>query len=807
MRLFSIPLCIALALLSPLIAKAQLMPVHDSLSFPKSLSSPPHSFEAIAVSSTEIRCYWLPAEGATGYVLMRDGQKLADLPKDSTEYDDTNLIPGSKHDYTLRAISQENTSDPREYVERTFAEFPPSKAQPSKFDVVIVQASSGGVAAAYEASRRGLKVALLEPTTRFGGMPVNGLSATDLRRDFHASGFFTKFRDRVKILYANEGIKTDGTRYEPRISHQAMKSLLYDFPNLTLYRRSRLSKVKTVMTVHGRKKVTSVIAEELDSVGKPTGRKAEFSAKVFIDSTDCGDLAAWAGAPYRIGREARSPDEPHNGVIYYDRKNDKYLPGSTGAGDKRMQSYGYLLTVKDYGKDFDKTIPKPPNYSPKDFDHSPSWKDSWALTSGKLPADKYELNQHPQGGDLQEINYKYAEGDYRERDRVEKLYRDRVLGYLYWLQTAQGQKSLGLPDDEYRDNGGFPPLLYTREGRRILADVIPTERDITQAKETAFIPNSIGIGDYPMDSHAVRVKTDWNSPDMGEGEWWLFQQTPVYGIPLGVTIPMTLDNVFVTTAVSSTHVSFGTFRMEPVRMAFGQASAIAADYCIRFNLRAKDVPVRQVQEDLLPRFANVLGDTQPFLTFFMDLKPTARYYNAIQYLSARGIRPAKLDEFKPEAPVTKGELAHWLTLLSQRGSNHSTSALSDVVEVDPLMGRTANKAALQELQNFAGSSLVASRGEIVHWIAKLFPATMKNQEIKSQYADLENSEITADAKTLSLYGIDSTLWDSWSAYAPDGRLLLLPSALLRRDDLFASLYLLQIHLGPLFRDHPIDKRL
>ena len=805
MRLFSVPLCIALTLLSPLITKAQVKPVANPQSI-STIANPPHSFEAIAVSSTEIRCYWLPAEGATGYVLMRDGQKLADLPKDSTEYDDTKLIPDSRHDYTLQAISEDKTSYPREYIERTFAEFPSSKAQPSKFDIVIVQASSGGVAAAYEASRRGLKVALLEPTTRFGGMPVNGLSATDLRRDYHASGFFTKFRDRVQALYAKEGIATDGTRYEPRISHQAMKSLLYEVPNLTVYRRARLSKVKTVSTGFGRKKVTSVIAEELDSKSKPTGRKAEFTANVFIDSTDCGDLAAWAGAPYRIGREARSTDEPHNGVIHYDRKNDKYLPGSTGAGDKRMQSYGYLLTVKDYGKASDKTIPKPANYSPKDFDHSPAWKDSWALTSGKLPADKYELNQHPQGGDLQEINYKYAEGDYRERDRVEKLYRDRVLGYLYWLQTAQGQKSLGLPDDEYRDNGGFPPLLYTREGRRILADVVPTERDITQAKETAFMPNSIGIGDYPMDSHAVRVKTDWSSPDMGEGEWWLFQQTPVYGIPLGVTIPGTLDNVFVTTAVSSTHVSFGTFRMEPVRMAFGQASAIAADYCIRFNLRAKDVPVRQVQDELLPRLSNVLADTLPYLTFFMDLKPTSRYYYAIQYLSARGIRPAKLDEFKPEALVTKGELANWLTLLSQRGSIHSASTQSTAAEVDPYMGRTANRAALQELQKLASSSMVASRGEIVHWIAKLFPATRKNEEIVFQYADLENPEMSAEAQTLSRYGIDSTLWDSWSAYAPDGRLLLIPNAPIRRDDLFASLYLLQIHLGPLFRDHPVDKK-
>ena len=48
-----------------------------------------------------------------------------------------------------------------------------------------------------------------------------------------------------------------------------------------------------------------------------------------------------------------------------------------------------------------------------------------------------------------------------------------------------------------------------------------------------------------MDSHAVRPKTDWSTPDMGEGEWWLYQYTPPHELPLGVIVPKALDNVFV----------------------------------------------------------------------------------------------------------------------------------------------------------------------------------------------------------------------------------------------------------------------
>src|SRR5581483_4684752 len=478
------------------------------------------SVEAIASSPTEIRVYWLPAEGATGYRVQRDGQTIATLPATAQQYNDTALAPDTTYRYAVQALKDGGESPAREYTERTFAPFPTPDAQRlatnASFDVVVMQASSSGVTAAIEAARRGLKVALIEPTTRLGGMPVNGLSATDLRRPEHASGFLVRFFNRVRALYAAEGVKADGRQYEPRIAHQAMKSLLYETPNLTIYRRARLVKViardvpprpsrldqegppteeavrpneavspnfkvsagQKVGASKPRRQVEAVVVEELDADGQPTGHRAIFRAKVFIDATDSGDLAAWAGAPFRIGREKRTPYEPHNGVIYYDRANDRALPGSTGRADKRIQSYAYLLTVKDYGPNADRTIPMPPGYRKENYIHTPAWKDSWAVTSGKLPSGKYELNQHPQGGDLQEINYGYPTGDYRERERVERRYRDHVLGYLYYIQTEQGQKQLGLPDDEYRDTGGFPPLLYVREGRRILGEQLPLESDI-----------------------------------------------------------------------------------------------------------------------------------------------------------------------------------------------------------------------------------------------------------------------------------------------------------------------------------------
>ena len=124
--------------------------------------------------------------------------------------------------------------------------------------------------------------------------------------------------------------------------------------------------------------VIGVVARHLG-----TGRQATFFATQTIDATPEGDIAAGAGCRYRVGRERRTRREPHAGVIHYFRAEDRRLPGSSGRGDRRIQSYAYLIVVKDYGPGADRTISPPPGYDPRDYDHTLEWAKSWAVTSGK----------------------------------------------------------------------------------------------------------------------------------------------------------------------------------------------------------------------------------------------------------------------------------------------------------------------------------------------------------------------------------------------------------------------------------------
>lgn len=781
---------------------------------------PARGFEAWAVSPTELRFAWLPAPNATGYRLEVEGALEANLPTTATEFRLDRLKPGTPYHCRLTTLGQTapNTNATVEYDERTFTEFPSAKLNPKdkipgvNYDVVVVQASSGGVSAAIEAARRGLRVALVEPTTRLGGMPVNGLSATDIRRSqLYLSGFLVRFRDKVKALYAHDDGLTNenGLAYEPRVAHKAMKSLIYAEPNITVYRRTRLAKVNVKTSADGRRRVESVVMEELNSDGEPTGKQAVFRAPWFIDSTDSGDLAAWAGAPFRVGREPRSQREPHNGVIYYDRAGDKLLPGSTGKGDRRMQSYAYLFAVKDYGKNADKTIPKPNGYKRENFIHTPEWNKSWAVTSGKMPNDKYEINQHPQGSDRQEVNYRYPTADYKHRAEVEKQYREQVMQYLYYIQTEQGQKQLGLPDDEYRDTGGFPPLLYVREGRRILGEQLPDEWEIANARQMVR-PEVFGIGDYPMDSHAVRTKTDWNSPDMGEGEWWLYRQTPWHPLPLGVIVPQRLDNVFVTTAVSSTHVSYGTYRMEPVRMQFGQAAGIGAALCLRYGLTGRELPARQIQMELLPHPANLFGDPI-VLHHFPDLKPDNPDYFMIQFMAARGFLPDG-ENFAPDAPTIYTEMGRWLNRIADRGvSRNGESPVYDSLHGRSVMDFFVRKDLRGIRTGFFDYEMTdrVSRAEFARWLVQLVPPVDGEILTPSRdYADLNG--VRPDQRNaileLSKRGLTSILFDGADAFTPDGKLLFKPHEPIAHAQAFRLLYLVQISLGYSFSDSPIDFR-
>jgi hypothetical protein len=116
-------------------------------------------------------------------------------------------------------------------------------------------------------------------------------------------------------------------------------------------------------------------------------------------------------------------------------------------------------------------------------------------------------------------------------------------------------------------------------------------------------PDSVGLASYTMDSHHTsRVVVDGVVKAEGNVE----ERTPQpYPVSYRAIVPKESEcaNLLVAVAVSSSHMAYGSIRMEPVFLLLGQSAATAAALAIDNR-----VPVQQV--DYATLRARLLRDKQ-----------------------------------------------------------------------------------------------------------------------------------------------------------------------------------------------------
>ena len=533
------------------------------------------------------------------------------------------------------------------------------------FDVVVIGGSSGGIGAALGAARLDARVALVEDTPVLGGMLANGISNIDCYSYESLSGVFEEFRLAVQKHYAPM-VDTDpffkpwkkspnhmdgrsfqaneprlGGRWEPHVADAIWKAMAARHPKLKIYYRRFATEVLKNGT-----RVIGVVTET------DKGERLVLRAPVIVDATHEADIAAWAGVPYRVGREARSPLEPHAGQVFFFNHTGEFLPGTNGRQDRAVPSYGLRLCIQNFATDAgDAHILKtpPPGYDPAKFKH--------ASYGGQpsMPNKKSEMNVNPVGNELQQINWVWPEGTRVERQRLYETYKNNALAYLYYLQHEKKLTHLGLPEDEFADNGHVPYLVFVREARRIEGEATMTEADINpfilgRGLEPPPQPASIGIGHYPIDAKPVRPKTDVSKPDKGDGDFFLVNVATAFQVPYGAIVPKGVDGLLVPVGLSATHVAFSAVRMDPTWNVLGQAAGIAAAMSAKQGIVPRALPVDELQRELVKQKVK--------LVFFWDVEADRNDFEAIQLLAVRGAaRPNAERCFRPDDPLTRAEAA------------------------------------------------------------------------------------------------------------------------------------------------------
>ena len=423
----------------------------------------------------------------------------------------------------------------------------PAKEIPvaAQVDVLVLGAGPAGVSAAVCAARQGADTMLIEQSGEVGGISTAGLMShwTGNTR----GGIYEEILERsADIGDAQDDMGCNGSKRQI-INPERLKTVYLQM--LTeVGVRLRLYTFACEPMMDG-ERITGVILES------KSGREAVF-AKVVVDCTGDGDIAAKAGAEYVKGRESDGAMQPVTimfkiaGVDY----SRAVFPG-------RFEDYIQIPKgeIQQLGS---RNLPHPAGHV--------------LLYRSTLPGI-VTCNMTNCVG----IDGTNADDLVRgtlvcrsQMDPIVDFLRDYVPGYenCYIISSAS--------------------VLGVRETRHFKGVETITEQDIARAR--VFDDWVVTKAQFNFDVHNMTG----NGLDP-TGAQDAFTQTEGYTIPYGCLVPVRIDQLLLAGRnISGTHMAHSNYRAMPICANMGQAAGIAAALSAKEGLRPRDLPVREIQEAL-----------------------------------------------------------------------------------------------------------------------------------------------------------------------------------------------------------------
>ncbi len=504
-------------------------------------------------------------------------------------------------------------------------------------DVVIYGGTSAGVAAAVQVSRMGRSVILIEPGRHIGGLTSGGLGYTDSGDKRVIGGIAREFYQRIRRHYDSPAAwvhekASEYARYRPgedamwTFEPKVAEALFHQWLDETHVERvlnERLNRINGV--TRDRDRISSITTE--------SGRI--YRGKQFIDATYVGDLMAAAKIRYTVGRESNSVyGEDFNGNQpkanthnhRFVRNVDPYVEpgnpasglltgiddsgvGEEGSGDHRVQAYCFRMCMSNVAGNR-VPFPKPENYDERRYEllfrNFEAGDLRFPMKPDMMPNGKTDTNNNCAfSTDYLGGNYDYPEAGYSEREAIVRDHEVYQQGLMWSLANhprvpesiRMEMAQWGLPKDEFTDNGHWPHQLYIREARRMISDYVVSELDCRRAR---IVDDSVGLGSYNMDSHNVRRYVTAEGFVQNEGDVQVSPGGP-YLISYRAIIPGRdqTTNLLVPVCLSSSHIAYGSIRMEPVFMILGQSAATAAVLALEADVPLQSLPFQRLRERLL----------------------------------------------------------------------------------------------------------------------------------------------------------------------------------------------------------------
>lgn len=444
---------------------------------------------------------------------------------------------------TTRSLAQEaeNISTDRSVV----LEKPRRTPVVADVDVLVVGAGPAGVGAALAAARGGARVLLVERHGMLGGIWTAGL--LNPFYDFKRKGWLVaEMIQRLEAAGAWADWKGSGS-FDTEVMKITLESLMAEAGVEFWYYSFAVDTIVENGSVRG-----AIIESK-------SGREAVL-AKVVIDASGDGDVAAHAGAPFQLGRLEDGMCQPM--TLMFEVTGVKNYTQNSGE-----ELYDQMVRVI---AEHDLPVKLPfarVGYAP------------WVIHFPRPDTADVEATHiyGVSGLDTRQLTHAAVEGRRQAHDLVRVMRHIAGLEHVQLTQTAPG--------------------IGVRECRRIEGQYTLTLDDLRAGRDW---PDAITFCGFNVDIHNVQNPDD-SAASHGT--------SCAYGIPYRCLLPRTLDNLLVAgRCISGTHEAHASYRVTGTCMAMGQAAGLAAAIAVTEGKPPADLDGTAVRAELVRRGAGMLPD-------------------------------------------------------------------------------------------------------------------------------------------------------------------------------------------------------
>ena len=404
-------------------------------------------------------------------------------------------------------------------------------------DVLVLGSGPAGFAAAYTAAKNGAEVIIAEQCGNIGGISTSGLMS-------HWTG-------------------SCGSRLYHEILERAAAKNDFEVENITLIDPEKLKTLYLEMLDESGCKImlytfaADAICDGDSVLGATVVNKSgmtDIHAKVTVDATGDGDIAALAGAEFTLGRES----------------------------DNKMQPATLMFKVGgvDYGR----------------AAFIPSFETTYDTEKGELQALAKQHIPYPAGHILTyastlpgvvTCNMTNATGidgtDAADLTRATITCRRQIDGIVKYLREF-------VPGYENCFVISSASLIGVRETRHFKGRYTLTEQDILDAR--VFDDYVVKDAFFNFDVHNI---TGSGLDETGVQKH--FSQSRGYTVPYGCLLPERKEGLLLCGRnISGTHIAHSNFRAMPICVGTGEAAGAAAAIAVKNGCRPGEVDAKKIRE-------------------------------------------------------------------------------------------------------------------------------------------------------------------------------------------------------------------